>query len=104
MASARVSTASLRADLANTKATNLRLAAELAALRRRLGQVLGQEVLAELDGDRIADAATTLAPRVDKLERTLFEAQEELARRTEDLEAARQINRELLAKLNRPGR
>ena len=104
MASARVSTSSLRADLANTKATNLRLAAELAALRRRLGQVLGQEVLADLDGEAITDVATTLAPRLEELEHTLFEAQEELARHTEDLEAARQINRELLAKLNRPGR
>ena len=104
VASARVSTASLRADLANAKATNQRLAADLAALRRRLGQVLGQEVLADLDGEAITDVATTLAPRLEELEHTLFEAQEELARHTEDLEAARQINRELLARLNRPGR
>jgi len=55
-------------------------------------------------GDRIADIATSLAPRVEELERLLFEAQEELARHTEDLEAARQINRELLARLNQQRR
>lgn len=78
--------------------------AELAALRRRLGQVLGHAVLADLAGDRTAEVAAALAPRVGELELALFEAQEELARGTEDLEAARQINRELLARLNRQGR
>lgn len=104
MASARVSTASLRADLANARAGNQRLEAELTALRRRLGQMLGQEVLSGLAGDGLADVATALVPRVEELERALFEAREELARRTEELEAARQINRELLARLNRKGR
>jgi len=39
--------------------------------------------------------------RVTELEQALFDAQETLARRTEELEAARQINRELMARLNR---
>ncbi|MGH9190753.1 MAG: DUF6262 family protein [Acidimicrobiales bacterium] len=104
VASARVSAASLRADLANATAQNQRLEAELAALRRRLGQVLGQEVLADLATNRTADAVAALAPRVGELERELFEAQEQLARGTEEIEAARQINRELLARLNRQGR
>ena len=38
-----VTTASLRADLANAKAANQRLHTELAALRRRLGRALGQD-------------------------------------------------------------
>lgn len=48
-ASGRVTLASLRADLANAKATNHRLTTELTALRRRLGQLLGHGVLADLD-------------------------------------------------------
>jgi hypothetical protein len=38
------------------------------------------------------------------LEATLGTTQEGLARRTEELEAARQINRELLTRVNRHGR
>jgi hypothetical protein len=40
-----VTTASLRADLANANAANRRLQTELAALRRRLGRALGHDVL-----------------------------------------------------------
>lgn len=100
-ATARVTTASLRADLANANATNHRLSTELAALRRRLGQLLGQEVLNDLSAEQTADIPAVLAPRLEQLEATLFATQEELARRTEELEAARQINRELLSRVNR---
>jgi predicted transcriptional regulator len=99
VATARVTAASLRADLANATAASQRLSTELAALRRRLGQLPGQEVLNEL-----SDSETAAAPRAGQLEATLFATQEELARRTEELEAARQINRELLSRLNRHGR
>ncbi|MGH9088797.1 MAG: DUF6262 family protein, partial [Acidimicrobiales bacterium] len=99
-ATARVTVASLRADLANVNATNHRLTTELAALRRRLGQLLGQEVLADLP----ADIATDAAPRIEALDATLLAAQEQLAIRTEELAAARQINRELLGRVNRQGR
>ena len=105
-AAARVSAASLRADLANANAnaTNHRLAIELASLRRRLGDQLGQEVLAELSGTDHASIPAAMAPRLEQLEAALFAAQEELARRTEELDAARQINRELLGRVNRPSR
>ena len=79
-ASARVTTASLRADLANAQAAHYHLEVEHAALRRRL--------------------ALTNA-RNDELEQQLFETREHLAGRTEELDAARQINRELMARLNR---
>ncbi len=98
-ASAAVTAASLRADLENAKARNRRLEAELTALRRRLGEVIGRDVLAEISGTEGLDTAS----RASQLEQTLFEAQEALARRTEELEAARQINRELMARLNREG-
>lgn len=97
-ASARVTVASLRTDLTNAKATNHRLTTELGALRRRLGQQLGQDVLADLEHAVPAGAANG---RLAELEQSLFQAGEDLAQRSEELDAARQINRELLAKINR---
>ena len=81
-ASARITVASLRADLANAKATNHRQHTELEALRRRLGQVL-------------------TAAQPAELEQALSEVKEQLAQRDQELAAARQINRELIARLNR---
>lgn len=100
-ATARVTAASLRTDLANTTAANQRLHAELAALRRRLGCLLGKDVLAEIAGTETGQISALVAPRVGQLEQELFEVQEDLAQRTEELEAARQINRELLERLNK---
>jgi hypothetical protein len=99
--SARLTTASLRADLENAKARNDRLERELGVLRQRLGQVLGQEVLTEMAGRGALDTDAHAARRIDELEQKLFETGEEFARRTEELDAARQINRELMARLNR---
>lgn len=96
-ASARTTTASLRADLENARARNHRLDAELSALRRRLGQHLGREVLDDIRSDETP--ATTA--RIADLEQALFNAEEALTRHSEELEAARQINRELMARLNR---
>lgn len=95
-ASARATTASLRADLENARARNHRLEVELTALRRRLGQLIGREVLGEIS----ADEAPAVTGRVTELEQALFNAEEALVRRSEELEAARQINRELMARLN----
>ena len=98
--SARVSTASLRADLENARARNRRLDAELTALKRRLGELVGAGVAAEIGGVGVPDPPQ-LKGRVEELEQALFDTREELARCTEELDAARQINRELLARLNR---
>jgi hypothetical protein len=92
-----VTAAPLRADLENAKARNRRLEADLTALRRRLGEVIGRDVLAEIGGTENPDTAS----RLSQLEQALFDAREALAQRTEELEAARQINRELMARLNR---
>jgi hypothetical protein len=56
-----------------------------------------RDVLAEIGGTENPDTAS----RLSQLEQALFDAQEALAQRTEELEAARQINRELMARLNR---
>ena len=98
-ASARVTVASLRADLANARAANHRQHTDLTALRRRLGQLLGKDALADLDHATIDASAAN--GRLAQLEQELFQAGEELAQRTEELEAARQINRELISRLNR---
>jgi hypothetical protein len=98
-ASARTTTASLRADLENAKATNHRLEGELAALRRRLGELMGGELRAET-GQSAGPGGNA---RVAGLEQALFDAEEALVQRTEELESARQINRELMARLNRAG-
>ena len=100
-ADARVTAASLQAELANAQAANQRSRTELASLRRRLGRLLGQDVLAEIVADHDTQLNALVAPRVDELERKLFEAHEELAQRTEELEAARHINRELLERINK---
>jgi hypothetical protein len=91
--------ASLRADLENAKARNRRLEAELVSLRRRLGAEIGEQVLAETG--QTAGLAPEQAERIAELEQSLFEAEEALHRRVDELEAARQINRELMARLNR---
>jgi hypothetical protein len=100
-AGVRVTTASLRADLENSKARNHRLEMDLAALRRRLGEMLGQSVLDESSGADLLVESRAAGRRVEELEHELFETQELLMCRTEELEAARQINRELMARLNR---
>ena len=96
-ASARTTAASLRADVENAKADKRRLEMELSALRRRLGELTGKEVLADVEK---APGAAANA-RVAELEHVLFDVQEALARTTEELGAARQINRELMGRVNR---
>lgn len=97
----RVTTASLRADLENAKARNHRLELDMAALRHRLSEMLGQSVLDESVGADLLMDPRAAGGRVEEREQELFETQELLMCRTEELEAARQINRELMAKLNR---
>jgi regulator of replication initiation timing len=96
-ASARTTTASLRADLENAKARNHRLEVELTALRRRLGQLMGREVFDEIS----AETTPGTVSRISEIEQALFNAEDALVRRSEELESARQINRELMARLNR---
>ena len=103
-ANARVTGASLRADLENANASNTRLQKENSALKRRLSETLGQEVLGELAGRSVIDPVTTANLRVEELEQQLF-CETELRRRLEgELEAARALNHEYLARLNKAGK
>ena len=102
---ARVTAASLRAELANTRAQNHRLNSQLRAVENRLSQTEGARIVADdlLPDAMIASLADQkLARRNVELEQQLFEAQEALLRTAEELEAARTINRELMQRANRP--
>lgn len=96
-ANARTTTASLRADLENAKARGHRLEVELSSLRHRLGELMGHEIIEECG----VYEGPLASGRTAELEHSLFNAEEALVHRTEELESARQINRELMARLNR---
>jgi hypothetical protein len=95
VSAARVTGASLRADLENSRVANLRLQQRLRNLECRLSQLEGASLVGDdlLAGDVAADVA--------ELERQLFETAEALRRSHEELDAARAINRELMAQANR---
>jgi chromosome segregation ATPase len=103
VADGRVTIASLRADAANAKAQNARLREQLRALEERLSSLLGRQIASEIDPtgyeppDQLRAELETVRSRVFELEESLADAQEEL-------EAVREINRELLAAQNRSGR
>lgn len=100
---ARVTGASLRAELENARAQNHRLSKQVRALENRLSTVEGARLVADdlLPEGVLAELANSqLAQRVAELDRQLFEAREDLRRSTEELEAARLINRELMQQAN----
>lgn len=102
---ARVTGTSLRAELENSRAQNHRLTKQTRALERRLSRAEGAGLVADelLPDNVVAELADQqLALRVAQLDQHLFEAREDLRHRTEELEAARTINRELMQQANRP--
>ena len=104
-AAARVSAASLRADLENHRALTHRQRGQIAALERRLSEALGRQICGELaEPDLVGTADEQLRDRLEAAEQRAFELDESLASAHEELAAVREINRELLAAHNRPGR
>ncbi len=103
VAAARVTGASLRADLENSRAQNHRLQQQLRSLEHRLSQLEGARLLVDdlLPAGTLADIADErLIQRVAELEQQLFEAADGLRRTNEELDAARAINRELMQQGN----
>ena len=100
-ADARVSVASLRADLANAKAQNHELRKQRRTLEQRLSETLGQQVAEELGPD--SPPTQQLRSELGRARAQIFELTESLAEAREELDAVREINRELLAERNRPG-
>ena len=98
-AGGRVTVASLRADLANAKAHNHRLRQQLGALEQRLSETLAGAVADELGPG--SDRAEELRRELQDARGEIFELSESLADAREELDAVREINRELLADRNR---
>ena len=104
IATARVTGASLRADLENNRAHNRRLQQQLRTLENRLSELEGARLVADelLPTDVVMQLADRhLAQRVAELEQRLFETEEALRQATEELDAARTVNRELMHRGNR---
>jgi uncharacterized coiled-coil protein SlyX len=95
-----VTVASLRADLANAKAHNHRLRQQLRALEQRLSEALGRDIADQLEPS--AERPEQLRGALQDAQAEIFELQEQLADAREELDAVREINRELLADHNRP--
>ena len=71
---------------------------DIATLKRRLGEVLGQAM-----PDPQAPADPDLTNRIGELEQQLFEARETLRERDEQLQAVRTLNQRLLKESNLKG-
>jgi hypothetical protein len=95
-----VSEVSLRAEVANLKAQNLRLLGQLAKLETRLSELMGEQVY-RTNGIGAPDETASLREHVTELDQRLLDLQRELEDRTDSLNAARVANRELMAELNR---
>jgi cell division protein FtsB len=99
----QVSRQSLLADLANLRAHNERLRRQVNKLARRLSEALGEEVF-RASGLGGPDDTEALRRRVAELEQTVLDVRRQLEERTEELDAARTTNRDLMAEVNRlPG-
>jgi chromosome segregation ATPase len=103
-ASARVTGASLRADAENYKAQSHRLRQQVRTLEQRLSETLGSQFAAGLPSDERVDPSSLqeLRGRLQESQARTFELEETLADARDELEAVREINRELLSQHNRP--
>ncbi|PKV88219.1 DUF6262 family protein [Streptomyces sp. TLI_146] len=97
---AAVSRASFQADLANAVERNKRLAARIHQLEKRLSRTLGEAAWADSGLGAAADI-DQLQRRITMLEQKLAAKQGELEERTDELEAARNANREITRALNK---
>ncbi len=103
IADGAVTIASLRADAANAKAQNRRLGEQLQALQQRLSETLGRELASQIDHTAY-ETPDELRAQLDTAQARVFELEEAFADAQEELEAVREINRELLAAQNRSSR
>ena len=99
VASATVSRASRQTDLANAQARNVRLAAEVHRLQRRLAEALGEQVWKESGLGSPTDIEA-LERSVTRLEQKNVELKRQLEEALDDLAAARAANRDLTRALN----
>jgi hypothetical protein len=94
-----VSRASLQADLANSENRAKRLADRVALLEKRLSGVLGEQVWQQ-SGLGTPDDVEDLKRKIINLEESNADLRLKLEEATDELDAARGTNRELMAQLN----
>ena len=99
-ASTAASRQSLLADLANLQAQNQRLRRQNHSLTARLSEVLGDEVF-QASGMGRTDESEPLRARAAELEQQILDLGQQLEERTDELDAARAANRDLMALANR---
>ena len=99
-ASTAASKQSLLADLANLREQNQRLRRQNTDLTARLSEVLGEEVF-HASGIGRTDETEALRTRVGQLEQQILDLRQELQERTDDLDASRAANRDLMTVANR---
>jgi predicted nucleic acid-binding Zn-ribbon protein len=99
-ASSAASKQSLLADLANLREQNQRLRKQNTDLTARLSEVLGEEVF-RASGIGRTDDTEALRTRAGQLEQQVLDLRQELEERTDDLDAARAANRDLMTLTNR---
>ena len=98
--SAGVSRRSLLADNANLRVQNRRLAQQLGALEDRLAELLGEQAFQRSGLGAPPDTAA-LQARVEQLQQQVLDLQRALEERDEELAAAREAHRRLMAEVNR---
>ncbi|WP_343577528.1 DUF6262 family protein [Mycobacterium sp.] len=99
LAAGGVSTASLQTDLLNAQQRAARLAARVQQLENRLSAALGEQAWRE-SGIGAPDDIDQLHQRITGLEQQIVDLRLQLEERTEELDAARAANRELITRLN----
>jgi len=99
-ASSAASKQSLLADLANLREQNQRLRKQNTDITARLSEILGEEVF-RASGIGRTDDTEALRTRVGQLEQQVLDLRQELDERTDDLDAARAANRDLMTLANR---
>ena len=70
-------------------------------LETRLSEVLGAEVAAEITGQGVLAGEKALQEQIGALRAQVGELTDAIRRKDEDLDGARQANRDLMAELNR---
>lgn len=99
--STTVSRASLLAEVANQRERNTRLACQITKLEAKLSELLGEQVFAA-SGLGAPDNIQQLHQCIHTLEQENALLREKVADLEDQLGAARQVNRELLAEVNHP--
>jgi hypothetical protein len=99
-AAGTVSRRSLLADNANLRERNRRLEHHAHGLEQRLSELLGTQI-SQRTGLGAPDTEATLREQAESLRQQILDLRKTLGERDEELAAAREANRRMMAELNR---